>query len=144
MTSTREPSHLRAALSRYAHARAASFADARRRLGIGEGDAKALVYIAEKPGVRAADIAGHLGITPAGATALIDRLVERGVATRQFDATDRRVIRILPAVSLQEEPWSALCQFDDEFDRIVRSHDDARVREFADLLGELTEAVSEG
>jgi DNA-binding MarR family transcriptional regulator len=109
---------------------------------MGEADAKALVFVAEHPGVRAADIAAHLGITAAGATALIDRLVERGVATREFADDDRRAIRIMPAVSLQEEPWSALCLFDDTFDRVVRSHTDERVQEFSELLDELTEAVS--
>ena len=90
MHTGQEPSKLRTALSRYVQARSTALAEARRELSIGEGDAKALLFISDNPGCRAADIATHLGITAAGVTALVDRLVERGVVKREYDRTIAR------------------------------------------------------
>lgn len=109
---------------------------------MGDGDARALIFICERPGVRAADIAAYLGITAAGATALIDRLVERGVATRDYDPDDRRVIRINPAIDLSDDPWSSLCRFDHDFDDAVALRDVARIEELSTLLDDLTAAVT--
>lgn len=142
MTIARQPSALRRALSGYSDARSAAFSQARRDLNMGDGDARALMFICERPGVRAADIAAYLGITAAGATALIDRLVERGVATRDYDPDDRRVIRINPAIDLSDAPWSSLCRFDDDFDEAVALRDVARVEELSTLLDDLTAAVT--
>ena len=139
------PSKLRTALSRYVQARSTALSEARRELSIGEGDAKALLYISDHPGCRAADIAAHLGITPAGVTALVDRLVERGVVEREYDESERRVIRISCTIDLSEEPWVALSRFDDHFDGIIGSYDVVRTEDFAvmldELLGEMATAI---
>jgi hypothetical protein len=137
-----EPSTLRSALGRYAQARGAALAEARRELSIGEGDAKALLFITDSPGVRAAEIATHLGITAAGVTALVDRLVNRGVVKREYDASDRRVIHISSVVDLDEEPWVALCRFDNEFDRVLGGYEASRTDAFAAFLDELTTTTS--
>jgi hypothetical protein len=142
MTIARQPSALRRALSDFAAARSAAFSQARRELNLGDGDARALMYICERPGVRAADIAAHLGITAAGATALIDRLVERGIATRDYDPSDRRVIRINPAISLADDPWSSLCRFDDDFDEAIALRDRNSVEELTRLLSDATAAIA--
>lgn len=145
MHTGQKPSKLRTALSRYVQARSTALADARRELSIGEGDAKALLYISDNPGCRAADIATHLGITAAGVTALVDRLVERGVVQREYDKKDRRVIHISCTIDLLEEPWLALSRFDNDFDGILGNYDVVRTEDFAsmldDLLGEIAAAV---
>ena len=94
MQTGQEPPKLRTALGRYVQARSTALAEARRELSIGEGDAKALLFISDNPGCRAADIAAYLGITAAGVTALVDRLVERRTVKREYDDADRRVIHI--------------------------------------------------
>jgi hypothetical protein len=147
MESGQEPSKLRTALSRYVQARSTALTEARRELSIGEGDAKALLFITANPGCRAADIAGHLGITAAGVTALVDRLVERGVVEREYDQDDRRVIHISCTIDLADEPWVALNRFDHHFDRILgTNYDPDRSDEFAlmldELLGEIQTASS--
>lgn len=137
MQTGQEPSKLRTALSRYVQARSTALAEARRELSIGEGDAKALLFISDNPGCRAADIAAYLGITAAGVTALVDRLVERGAVKREYDKADRRVIHISCTVDLLEEPWVALSRFDDHFDGILGGYDEVRTEDFASLLDEL-------
>src|SRR5688572_7625207 len=100
-------------------ARSDALSRARRELGIGEGDAKALLHIAANPGIRPSQLRDHLGITSPGVTALIDRLVERGIVRRDLDPHDRRVNRISVTVDLAEEPWAGLTRFDTAFDDVV-------------------------
>jgi len=137
-----EPSKLHTVLSRYAQARAMALTEARRELKIGEGDAKALLFISDNPGCRAADIASHLGITAAGVTALVDRLVEREVVKREYDEADRRVIHISCTIDLMEEPWVALSRFDHHFDSVLVAYDPGQTDDFATMLDELLGEVA--
>jgi len=137
-----EPSKLRRALSRYVQARAMALTEARRELSIGEGDARALLFISDNPGCRAADIAAHLGITAAGVTALVDRLVEREVVKREYDEADRRVIHISCIIDLAEEPWVALSRFDHHFDSVLGAYDLGQTDDFAAMLEELLGEVA--
>jgi len=41
-------------------------------------------------GLRVSDLAGRLSVTPATASTLVDRLIERGLVDRREDPTDRR------------------------------------------------------
>jgi DNA-binding MarR family transcriptional regulator len=50
----------------------------------------------EAGGLRVADLADRLGITPATASHLVNRLVERGMAERRIDPRDRRQHRCRP------------------------------------------------
>jgi MarR family transcriptional regulator, organic hydroperoxide resistance regulator len=50
----------------------------------------------EAAGLRVADLADRLGITPATASHLVDRLVERGLVDRRVDPRDRRQHRCRP------------------------------------------------
>ncbi|WP_345800463.1 MarR family transcriptional regulator [Microbacterium sp. AZCO] len=132
---------LRHALMEYGRARSAAIGAARRELGIGEGDATALLHIADNPGIRPTQLREHLGITAAGITALIDRLVDRGAVRRDVDPSDRRVNRISLTIDLGQEPWVALTRFDDDFDEAVLTADEGEVLRFAELLGSLTSVV---
>src|SRR5215207_5119981 len=124
MRDAQQRSSLRQALQRYVDARMAAMIDARRLLNIGEGDARALLFIADNPGVRPTQLRDYLGITSAGVTALVDRLVERSVVRRDVDPDDRRVNRLTMTVALDEDPWRALTQFDDAFDDAVAAAGD--------------------
>jgi DNA-binding MarR family transcriptional regulator len=128
---------LRRALSGYLEARSGALLAARQALGIGEGDARALLRIAESPGIRPTQLREFLGITAAGVTALIDRLVERGAVRREVDPDDRRVNRITLTIDLAEEPWEQLTRFDTDFDAAILAADAVETDRFAALLDEL-------
>ncbi|MCW3493207.1 MarR family transcriptional regulator [Microbacterium sp. SSM24] len=137
------PSRVRAALQVYVQARADAMGAARRELGLGDGDAKALLHIAAYPGIRPTQLRDHLGITSAGITALIDRLVERGIVRRDVDPDDRRVNRISVTVDLDEDPWSQLSRFDNDFDLGVDEIEESETDTFTALLESLTSATVE-
>ena len=108
-------SDLTAALHRYAEARNSALVAARLSLGMNELDARALLFIAAHAGARPSDLRSYLGITSAGVTTLIDRLVARQAVCRDVDAADRRVSRLIATADLASAPWSALTQFDEAF-----------------------------
>ncbi|WP_457099360.1 MarR family winged helix-turn-helix transcriptional regulator [Microbacterium sp. P5_E9] len=126
----------------YLDARNAAMIAARRRLNINEMDAKALMFIVDNPGTRPTTLRDYLGITSAGITTLIDRLVDRGAVRRDIDTVDRRVNRITATIDTAVEPWSALSRFDDEFDTAAGGIDPTRTEELAAILNDLTAAVS--
>ena len=113
------PLSLLDALHRYVDARTAALTSARRALKVNELDARALLYIANNTGTRPGNLRDYLGITSAGVTTLIDRLVGRNAVRRDVDADDRRVNRISVIVDLDAEPWSALTRFDVAFAKAV-------------------------
>jgi DNA-binding MarR family transcriptional regulator len=130
------------ALQAYLHARNAALIAARKELRIGELDARALLFIADNPGTRPTMLRDHLGITSAGVTTLIDRLIERDAVRRDVDPTDRRVNRISVTVDLAEPPWNLLTRFDREFDAAVGSEDQPTVEALAVVLQTLTAATN--
>lgn len=135
-------SSLSEAILRYVDARAAALIVARRELRINELDARAVLYIGANPGTRPGDLSSFLGITSAGVTTLIDRLVARAVVRRDVDPRDRRVNRITVTVDLAEEPWSALTRFDDAFDSAVRASEDDSAGGLAHALVAFTDAAT--
>lgn len=135
------PARVRTTLLAYVEARTTAVTAARRELGLGEGDARALLHIADNPGIRPTQLREHLGITSAGVTALIDRLVDRGIVRRDVDAEDRRVNRISLTVDLEDDPWSQLTRFDTDFDQQVLDIDELKGEDFCDLLESLTSAT---
>lgn len=130
------------ALQQYVQARTAALLTARKVLQIGELDARALLYIADHPGARPTMLRDYLGITSAGVTTLIDRLVERGAVRREVDSQDRRVNRIFISVDLADEPWSALTRFDRDFSAAIDAGDQRAMAEFATALAALTAATT--
>ncbi|MDQ1206649.1 MarR family winged helix-turn-helix transcriptional regulator [Microbacterium sp. SORGH_AS_0862] len=132
-------SKLSRALNAYSAARNDALVAARKELRISEVDARALLFVVDNPGVRPSALRDYLGITSAGVTSLVDRLVERGLARRDSDAEDRRGNHITATVDLTAEPWSALTAFDRRFERAVEANLGARSDELAALLTHLTE-----
>ena len=84
------PSALMAALDDYVTARDDAIAKARRDLGVSDLEAAALARIGEEPGIRPSVLRGHLGVTAAGVTTLVDRLIGRGLLRRELDEQGRR------------------------------------------------------
>ncbi|GAA5205364.1 MarR family winged helix-turn-helix transcriptional regulator [Microbacterium kyungheense] len=129
------------ALRQYLDARNAAMVTARASLGISDIDARALLFVVGNPGTRPTALREYLGITSAGVTTLIDRLVGRSLVRRDVDPTDRRVNRITATIDIADDPWSALNRFDDDFDVAVGAADQARVGDSVALLASLTAAT---
>lgn len=126
------------ALRQYLDARNAAMVTARASLGISDIDARALLFVVGNPGTRPTALREYLGITSAGVTTLIDRLVSRSLVRRDVDPDDRRVNRITATIDIAEDPWSLLNRFDDDFDVAVGAADQALVGHSAALLHALT------
>ena len=60
---------------------------------------RTLVYLQRHPGASVSDVAGHLGVTLPTASALIERLVQRGLVSRERAPQERRrvVLHLTPA-----------------------------------------------
>lgn len=126
------------ALLAYCEARRVADAEARRELSLNELDARALIFVAENPGARPSHVRDHLGITSAGVTTLIDRLVQRGAVRRDLDEEDRRVNHITAIVELDTPPWSQLRAFDAAVEEAIAELDPDDARRVARLLTHIT------
>ncbi len=135
------PSLLLAALDAYVAARDEAIATARRDLNVSELEAAALAYIAEEPGIRPSNLRVHLGVTAAGVTTLVDRLIGRGLLRRELDAEDRRVNHIHLEIDLDAEPWVALRRFPREVEAAVASEPAEVAEAAAEILNRITERV---
>ncbi|WP_342001381.1 MarR family transcriptional regulator [Microbacterium sp. LWH7-1.2] len=129
------------ALREYLEARNAALVTARASLGISDIDARALLFVVGNPGTRPTALREYLGITSAGVTTLIDRLVSRSLVRRDVDPSDRRVNRITATIDIAVDPWSLLNRFDDDFDVAVGAADQTKVSDSAALLEALTAAT---
>lgn len=135
-------SELGRALLAYGEARRVAAAEARRALGLNDLDARALLFVAANPGARPSHVREHLGITSAGVTTLIDRLVQRGAVRRDLDDEDRRVNHITATVDLDAAPWNVLRAFDGGVEAAIAAIDPQRAREVAALIERVTEAAT--
>ncbi|MGZ8804707.1 MAG: MarR family winged helix-turn-helix transcriptional regulator [Microbacterium sp.] len=142
---TRNPGSMPAltrALQRYVDARSAALQTARRELQVNELDARAVLFIADNPGARPGQLREYLGITSAGVTTLVDRLVERGAVRRDVDESDRRVNHLTLTIDLAVDPWSALTRFDDAFSAATVGADPSETERFAAALDALTASAT--
>lgn len=135
------PSALLAALDDYVAARDEAIAQARRDLNVSELEASALSRIADEPGIRPSNLRAHLGVTAAGVTTLVDRLIGRGLLRRELDEDDRRVNHIHLEIDLDTEPWVALRRFPREVEEAVRSEPAEVATAAAEMLVRITERV---
>lgn len=135
------PSALMAALDDYVAARDDAIVKARRDLGVSDLEAAALARIGEEPGIRPSVLRGHLGVTAAGVTTLVDRLIGRGLLRRELDEQDRRVNHIYLEIDLDAEPWVALRRFPREVASAVASEPADVARAAAEMLARITERV---
>ncbi|AOX46532.1 MarR family transcriptional regulator [Microbacterium sp. CFBP 8790] len=135
------PSALTAALDDYVSARDDAVAKARTDLSVSELEATALCCIADEPGIRPSILRSHLGVTAAGVTTMVDRLIGRGLVRRELDAEDRRVNHIHLEIDMEQEPWAALRRFPVEVDAAVRAESRDVVEVAAELLRRITDRV---
>lgn len=136
---THARSALLEALNDYVEAGHDALFAARKTLGISELEARAITSIAADPGIRPSSLRECLGVTSAGVTTLVDRLVGRGVLRRELDADDRRVNHIYLEVDLETEPWVALGRFGVEVESALGHESADAARGFADMLRRVTE-----
>lgn len=131
-------STLQRALLAYGEARRSAAIAARRELSLNELDARALMFIAENPGARPSHVREHLGITSAGVTTLVDRLVQREVVRRDLDDEDRRVNHLTVIVDLDSPPWCRLRAFDDDIESAITALDPDEAGRLARVIEKLT------
>ncbi len=55
---------------------------------------RALLHVSRRPGASLSDVAEHLGLSLPSVSKLVDRLVARGLVTRQSAADDRRRVTL--------------------------------------------------
>ena len=130
--SSRPP--LSTALDAYIEARRSADAATRAELKLTETEVRALLRIRELPGIRPSELRDHLGVTSAGVTTLVDRLVERGLVRRELDTEDRRVNHIHLEVDLDAAPGSRLDQFARDLDEAVGAESSRETGAFAETL----------
>lgn len=135
-------SDLARALLAYGEGRRIAAAQARRALSLNEQDARALLFIADNPGARPSHVRDYLGITSAGVTTLIDRLVQRGAVRRDLDTDDRRVNHITVVIDLDAEPWRALRRFDTAIERAIADVTPAEAELLAQVLDRIVAEAS--
>lgn len=136
-----QSSALTLALDEYVGARDEMAAKARSDLSVSELEAAALCCICDEPGIRPSHLRSRLGVTPAGVTTLVDRLIGRGLLRRELDAADRRVNHIYLEVDLDTEPWSALRRFPTDVEAAVGLESREVAEAAAALLRRITERV---
>jgi MarR family transcriptional regulator for hemolysin len=64
-------------------------------LGITPAEARALIHIAARPGIRLNRLAVSLGVEPMTACGVVDRLEQRGLVERMPDPDDRRAKNLI-------------------------------------------------
>lgn len=126
------------ALTRYMFERTRCLTEARRTLGLNDIDVLAILHVARNPGVRPSDLGRHLGVTAAGVTTIVDRLVNRDVLRREVDPDDRRVIHVYSMVDLTSDPWKCLTRFDDAFEAALANVGPELQQSVATLLDDAT------
>ena len=125
---------LSTALDAYIEARRSAEAAIRAELRLSETEVRALLRIRQEPGIRPSALRDHLGVTSAGVTTLVDRLVERGLLRRELDTEDRRVNHIHLEVDLSAMPWAQLDRFARDLDDAVTAEPEAATVAFAETL----------
>jgi DNA-binding MarR family transcriptional regulator len=90
------------------------------------------------------DVADAVGITLAGATGLVDRLVHAGLVVRERSEEDRRMVIIRLTEAGRATLEQAHRQRVQQFRALTRSLTDDDLRAFIRILHVLTEAAQEG
>jgi len=91
-----------------------------RRLGLGHSDIAAMTHLASaRQPVGPGWLSARLGLTPAAATELVDRLQRVGHVSRQRDSTDRRRVNLIPTESALDEVHGQLRPLMDAIDCVA-------------------------
>lgn len=99
------------------------------QLGVGVTDMRALRLLGVHGPMGVSDLARHLDLRPASATAVVDRLEVAGVLQRARDSADRRRVTVLArpeALQASTAVWEPVVRAIDELAQAL-SDEDARV-----------------
>ena len=120
-----------------------------RRMRLGQTDMAAMTHLASaREPVGPGWLSGRLGLTPAAATELVDRLEKVGHLTRERDRADRRRVNLIPSTSTLNEVNDHLRPLLDSVDAVAQEFTEeeraairsflARVSEIYDDFGDRT------
>ncbi len=84
------------------------------------------------------ELSDRLGITPAAATELVDRLENAGHLVRLRDTADRRRVHLRPTASAVAEVGGHLRELIENLDRIGAAYSDAERATIVDFLEKAT------
>lgn len=105
-----------------------------RRMRLGQTDMAAMTHLASaREPVGPGWLSGRLGLTPAAATELVDRLEKVGHLTRERDRADRRRVNLIPSTSTLNEVNDHLRPLLDSIDEAAQEFTDeerAAIRSF--------------
>lgn len=119
----------------------------RRLLDVNELDFRAMEHLLKDGSVTPSELAGRLGISPALASVVVDRLGAVGHAHRHRDPADGRRVLVTPAQSSAREAMGHLLPMIAETDRAIRElppeHQDAVVAFLTATLTSMTTRLGE-
>lgn len=99
---------------------------------------EAVVYLSHHRGVTMGEFAAGLRISPAAASELAARLVARGVARRETDARDRRVVRVSVAGEAERHAEAMHDIWQQRIEGVFAHYPDIDPRTLVAFLGDLT------
>lgn len=112
-----------------------------RRMQLGQTDMAAMTHLASaRQPVGPSWLSGRLGLTPAAATELVDRLERVGHLTRERDRADRRRVNLIPTASTLDEVRDHLRPLLDGVDAVASEFSDderAAIRSFLARVSEI-------
>src|SRR4051794_32457808 len=97
--------------------------DVRRRLGVGDEELSALLYLAYHGGVMQHQLAEITSLSRSGAGAMLQRLEERGYVQRRADPADRRLRMVELSPAGREQVQRAYGEFTRALDRALSEED---------------------
>jgi DNA-binding MarR family transcriptional regulator len=120
---------LRKLSQRYAYTSLQMHETIARKAGFAGTDHKYLGFFLQKGNLTAGELAELTGLTTGAVTGLIDRFEKKNLVKRQFDATDRRKVIIVPdskkIMSLFEPFYK---DFQDETDNLIATFSDEEIK----------------
>jgi DNA-binding MarR family transcriptional regulator len=118
-----------------------------RRMRLGQTDMAAMTHLASaREPVGPGWLSGRLGLTPAAATELVDRLEKVGHLTRERDRADRRRVNLIPTTSTLNEVNDHLRPLLDSVDAVAQEFSDeerAAIRSFLARVSEIYDDFSD-
>jgi DNA-binding MarR family transcriptional regulator len=110
-----------------------------RRMRLGQTDMAAMTHLASaRQPVGPGWLSARLGLTPAAATELVDRLEKVGHLVRERDRTDRRRVNLIPTASSLMEVSDHLRPLLDAVDAVAEEFTDPERAAILRFLGEVS------
>jgi DNA-binding MarR family transcriptional regulator len=88
------------------------------KLGVTPPQLYMMFVLREKGQCKVTTLAEHMGVRPSAITVMIDRLVQQGLARRNHDEQDRRVVML----AISEQGERVLSEFEEGRNEIMRNY----------------------